>query len=191
MNMDQQKLEILIGKYLDSEITPAEQRLLEVELRNNPQVKERLEQLQDLHERTREVLAGEFLEQGNTPDEIFERAWQQATKHPLRLRPKAGGYVQFAAGLAAGLVLGLALDFFLTLDSSRRRGNIEPKPIAQATDNYVDVYSQPLLVGAPNDTENMIRNVEWYGFTDKNGIRWLVQGVRENKIRAAVHEEGL
>ncbi|MHC4575000.1 MAG: anti-sigma factor family protein [Planctomycetota bacterium] len=43
--MKSETLEILIGKYLDGEITPAEQRVLETELKNNPHAGELLEQL--------------------------------------------------------------------------------------------------------------------------------------------------
>ena len=56
MSMKQEMLEILIGKYLDGEITPSEQQILQKELESNPQAKELLEQLQDLHERSCEAV---------------------------------------------------------------------------------------------------------------------------------------
>lgn len=191
MNMKRQTLEILIGKYLDSEITPAEQCLLETELRNNPQAKELLEQFQDLHERTREVIAAECLEQGKTPDEIFERAWRRRTKTPLRRIVEARGLLRFAAGLAAGFVLGLALHFALIASSSPQPPVIAPVPTARDTDDSANVYPQTVPLPPPDDPRNVIRNVDWYGFTDKNGVRWLIEGYRENKVRPAVYDEGL
>jgi len=45
MNMTQEMLEILIGKYLDGEITPTEQSMLEAELDSDAQAKELLRQM--------------------------------------------------------------------------------------------------------------------------------------------------
>ncbi|MHC4620721.1 MAG: anti-sigma factor family protein [Planctomycetota bacterium] len=189
--MKQQTLEILIGKYLDSEITPAEQRLLETELRNNPQAKELLEQFQDLHERTREVLAAQCLEQGKTPDEIFERAWRRRTKTPLRRIVEARGLLRFAAGLAAGFVLGLALHFALIAGSSPRPPAVAPVPTALGSDDFANGYRRTVPLILRDDPRNVIRNVDYYGFTDKNGVRWLIEGYRENRVRPAVYDEGL
>ena len=47
--MTNEILEILIGKYLDGEITPSEQQMLEEALVSEPQARELLEQLQNLH----------------------------------------------------------------------------------------------------------------------------------------------
>ena len=49
MNMNQELLEILIGKYLDGEITPSEQHILEDQLNADPQAEELLRQFQNLH----------------------------------------------------------------------------------------------------------------------------------------------
>jgi hypothetical protein len=189
--MKSETLEILIGKYLDGEISPAEQRMLETELKNDPHARDLLEQLRDLHGQTRQALASAVFEQGKTPDEIFEQAWRRRTKRPFLSFGAGHGRWRFAAGLAAGFALGLALHLVLTLNSSPRPGGIKPKPIAQATDNYLDVYTQPLSAPLTKDAQKTIRNLDWYGFTDKDGVRWLVQGVRENKVRPAVYQEGL
>ncbi|MHC4169259.1 MAG: anti-sigma factor family protein [Planctomycetota bacterium] len=117
MNMTQEALEIMIGKYLDGEITPSEQRLLEAELDRDPQSKELLGQLQEMHERCGEVVAAELLGRGESADEIFERAWRRQSGQPLRLMAKMRGHVRFAVGLAAGLVIGLALHFVLPIIS--------------------------------------------------------------------------
>jgi hypothetical protein len=189
--MKRETLEILIGKYLDGQISDAEQQALQEALESDSNAKELIEKLQDLHGRCREAIACEVAEQGKPADEVFRQAWQQhiRSSHSTRLKP--WGRWRFATGLAAGLILGLALHVLLTLDSSPRRGSAEPEPITQAKDNYVDVYSQPLSVPLTEDAQKIIRNLDWYGFTDKDGVRWLVQGVRENKVSAAVYEEGL
>jgi hypothetical protein len=54
-----------------------------------------------------------------------------------------------------------------------------------------DVQS-PTELMFPSDTEeNVIRNVDWYSFTDESGDQWLVEGLRESIVRPAVYEEGL
>ena len=45
--MNEQMIELLIGKFIDSEITPAEQRLLDAELLRNPQTRRLLENALD------------------------------------------------------------------------------------------------------------------------------------------------
>ena len=82
MSMTEEILEVLIGKYLDGEITPSEQRMLEAELNRNPGAEELLRQFQDLNERSSEVVTSELLARGEHPEEIFERAWQQHSKKP-------------------------------------------------------------------------------------------------------------
>ncbi len=84
--MTQEMLEIMMGKYLDAEITPSEQRLLEAELDKDPQAKELLGQLQEMHERCGEAVASELLGRGGTPDDIIERAWQRRSRSTAKKR---------------------------------------------------------------------------------------------------------
>lgn len=185
--MKSETLEILIGKYLDGEITPAEQRVLETELKNNPHAGELLEQLRDLHEQTRQALASGVIERGKPPDDIFERAWRQRARNPLGRIIRVGGSLRFAAGLAAGLVIGLALHFTLLPRPAPQIPHIERVVAVPRTADDAVVRERTL----PNRSENVTRNVDWYGFTDENGVRWLVEGYRENTVRPAVYETGL
>lgn len=189
--MTQEMLEILIGKYLDGEITPSEQDLLEAALEEDPPAKELLEQLQDLHQSSRRVVASEILERGKRLDEIFEQAWQQKTKFPSQRMIKAGGYLRFAAGVAAGLIIGLVLHFTLLAHSATKSNQVPPNAIAKSLDNLTGVQRPTLLMIPPNGTGNVIRNVDWYNFTDETGDQWLIEGLRESIVRPAVYHEGL
>ena len=75
--MNQEMLEILIGRYLDSEITPAEQRLLDAELQAGPEARQLLERWQQLHEQARQALNTQLTEQGASAEAIFSRALAQ------------------------------------------------------------------------------------------------------------------
>ena len=187
MNMTQEMLEILIGKYLDGEITPSEQQILQTELDRNPQAKELLEQLQDLHERSCEAVASEITGAGKEAGEIFERAWQQQATNPLRQILKLDGRMRFAVGLAAGLAIGLILHFVLPFVSTTQSPDVPVNIVAKNADNQLDaeqvVFPQPLMDPAGNS----LRNVDWYSFTDKQGNQWLVEGLRENIVTPAVY----
>ena len=197
--MTEEILEILIGKYLDGEIAPSEQQMLEAALDSDSHARKLLEQLQDLHERSREVIASEVLQKGKAAEEILESAYggQHQTKHPLRRKIKAGGWLRFVSGLAAGLIIGLALHFTLLEPST-------PQVIARNADDQPDVQKsaaggQPPLRDTRNGTRNAEirrrrtsdRRVDWYSFTDENGDQWLIERFRENMVRPAVYHEGL
>ena len=189
--MTEEILEILIGKYLDGEIAPSEQQMLEAALDGDSNARKLLEQLQDLHERSREVIASEVLQKGRAPEEIIERAWQHQTKHPLRRKIKAGGWLRFASGLAAGLIIGLALHFTLLEPSTLQVHAVPPNAIARNADDQPDVQKPTPLPLQLRDTRNVTRNVDWYSFTDENGDQWLIEGFRENMVRPAVYHAGL
>jgi hypothetical protein len=100
---------------------------------------------------------------------------------------RVGGSLRFAAGLAAGLVIGLALHFTLLPRPAPQIPHIERVVAVPRTADDAVVRERTL----PNRSENVTRNVDWYGFTDENGVRWLVEGYRENTVRPAVYETGL
>lgn len=185
MNIKQQTLEILIGKYLDGEITTAEKDLLDAALEENSQARELLEQLQQLNQNSRQVVTSEILESGKQADEIFEKAWQQA-RHSKHRVVKIGGFLRFAAGVAAGLIIGLTLHFTILAYSTPQSSPMSPDSVKVA-----DVQSPSELIFPAETEENVIRNVDWYSFTDRNGDQWLVEGLRESIVRPAVYEEGL
>ena len=187
MNMTQEMLEILIGKYLDGEITPSEQHMLQAELERNTQAKELLEQLQDLHERSSEAVASAVIGTGKEAGEIFEQAWQQREKHALRPMIKMGGYMRFAAGLAAGLAIGLILHFVLPLVSTPQSESIPSNVVVKNTNDRIDLEELNYPQHQTNPAGNSLRNVDWYSFTDNQGNQWLIEGLRENTVRPAVY----
>lgn len=188
--MTQEMLEILIGKVLDSEITPSEQQLLDVELEHNPQARELLRQLQDLHEASSEVITSEIAQQGRAAEDVFEKAWQQQSKSPLRHRMKLGR-LRFAAGVAAGLMIGLALHFVLPSVSEPRSDRIRPRAFVENTDDQTDAERPDLPQFVTDPVGNVFRNVDWYNFTDKEGNQWLIEGLREDIVKPAAYSGDL
>jgi hypothetical protein len=191
MNMTEKMREILIGKYLDGEITPSEQQILQKELDRDPHAKELLEQLQVLNERSCEAVATEIIGQGKDAEEIFEQAWQRQAANPLRRILKTDGRLRFTAGLAAGLAIGLLLHFVLPSLPTPRNPDVPANVLAQNAGNQIDseqlTYPQTLM----DPAGNALRNVDWYSFTDKQGNQWLIEGLRENVVTPAVYCEDL
>ena len=144
MNMNQEMLEILIGKYLDGEITPSEQQILETQLNKDPQSEMLLRQFQDLHERSSEVVTSELLGQGKTPEEIFELAYKRQSKNPFSKIAAHRGYIRFVTGVAAGLILGLALHFVLPAASTIPNESTTQIAAAPNTNNQADLQMRRL-----------------------------------------------
>ena len=191
MKMTQEMLEILIGKYLDSEITPSEQRLLETELDRDPQAKELLRQLQDLHESSSEVVASEINGEGRAAEDIFEKAWLQQSKAWFRLKATMGGHLRFAAGLAAGLLLGLSLHFALPSVIQPQNDPVSPNMVVKNVDKQTDEENPDLPKLMTEPFNSVFRNVDWYSFTDKEGNQWLIEGLREDIVRPAAYSGDL
>ena len=191
MSMTEEILEVLIGKYLDGEITPSEQRMLEAELDRNPRAEELLRRFQDLNERSAEVVASELLSRGKSPDEIFERAWQQHSKKPLRRFIRLSGWTRFAAGIAAGLIIGFILHFVLSANtiSHNQNPDLVPVELVNGTEAPGELPNFPALLSGRNG--EVIRNVDLYNFADAQGNQWLVEGLNENVVRPAVYYEGI
>ena len=189
--MTQEMLEILIGKYLDGEITPSEQRMLEAELERNPQAKELLAQLQHLHERSCEAVTSEVIAPGRPAEDVFEHAWRQQSRHLLPLMMRKSGTIRFAAGVAAGLLMGLAVHFVLPAGSIPQSDPVAPGGFVQNTDDHASLEetNPPRLL--PDTAGNVFRNVDWYSFTDKEGNQWLIEGLREDVVRPAAYSGDL
>jgi anti-sigma factor RsiW len=191
MSMTQEILEMLIGKYIDGEITSSERQMLEAAMESDPKAKELLEQLQDLHQQSREAISSEVLDKGRAADEIFEQAWQHRTKNPLLRIIRIGGLLRFAAGLAAGLVIGMTLHFALPNRPMPKNDVVQEKIIAQDTTSQAGVKNESMRTFQSSRTPRVSRNVDWYSYTDKNGNQWLVEGLSENIATPVAYRPGL
>ncbi len=183
------RLEILIGKLLDGELSPAEQRRLDREVMQNPRASELLEQWRALHECSREAIARDAFEGAADPQAVFERAWQQSGGGLWRRVVRADGSLRFAVGLAAGLILGLALHFALVGDSQVSVPMDTPRVARDTVDTGDQSADWPVL--ERRNPNQITREVEWYGFTDRAGNQWLIEGFREGVATPAAYHGDL
>ena len=180
MNITDEMLEILIGKYIDGEITPSEQKMLDGAMEKDAKVRELAEQLTELHEASTEAITGEVIETGKSAEQIIDLAWEAKAPRKKKL---GSGVWRFAAGLAAGLLIGLTLHFVLAESAKGGGDEIQPEIVADASGNRTEIQQ----IAPPVRSRDIIRNVDYYSFTDKEGGRWLVEGLREGMARPAVH----
>jgi hypothetical protein len=191
MSMMDDRLEMLIGKLLDGEISPAEQRLLERELERNGRARELLEQMRVLHECSGEVVTHGILGGGADPGEVFERAWQQYKGSLRRRVVKTDGYLRFAVGLAAGFLLGLALHFVLVRGPETTPNKPSQPRIAMDVPWETDGRTEIVPAVESRMPREVTRSVDWYEFTDQTGNRWLVEGFREGVARPTAYYSDL
>ena len=181
MNMTDDLVEILIGKYIDGEITPSEQEILDGAMEKDTKVAELLEQLTELHEVSVEAVDSEVLDRVKSAEAIIDPALR--VKQCRRAKIFGSGLLRFSAGLAAGLLIGFVLHLVLSGGLHVRSDEIDPRTIANDTANQIEVQrTLPPLAGG-----DIIRNVDYFGFTDKNGNQWLIEGLREDMVRRAVN----
>jgi len=102
-------LEILIGKFLDAEMSPTEKQMLDAALERDPQAKDLFNQLKELHELNQQAVTSEVIEKGRSAEDIFEDAWHERKRIRLPYMVRAMASRKFAAGIAAGLLLGIFL----------------------------------------------------------------------------------
>jgi len=185
MSAIDERWEILIGKFIDGEISPAEQQLLEDELERNSEARVLLEQWQALQESSRAVVASRIQGPAGEPAEIFEQAWQRRQRISWRqvVGLKTGGHLRFVVGLAAGFLLGLVLHFVLVWTAIGSGESAGRPRVAQGT----SLEAEATLAATRDSVRPVMRNVDWYGFTDDAGNQWLVSGVREGMVRPAAY----
>lgn len=125
-------LEILIGKFLDAEISPAEKQMLDAALERDAQAKDLFNQLKELHELNQQAVTSDVIEKGRSAEDIFEDAWHERKRIRLPYMIRAMASRKFAAGIAAGLLLGIFLLNY-TQVAKVQRGRVAPPTAQSAT----------------------------------------------------------
>ena len=187
MSAPDDRLEMLIGKLLDGEISPRGRSLLESELQRDARARDLLEQMRTLHECSCGVVTHEIFGRGADPEDLFERAWQQDRTSFWRRLAAADRHLRFVAGVAAGLLLGLALHF-VALQPSKPLMNTPSEPLAVGS--VPSGWGGPTgirPVRQPADPRQITRLVDWYVITDQAGNQWLIEGTREGLVKPAAY----
>jgi hypothetical protein len=191
MSTTDDRLEILIGKLLDGEISSAEQHILDCQLEQDGRARELLEQMRVLHECGCEIVERRVQQGGAAPGDVFERAWRQSKGSVLQRIVRIGGLPRFAVGVAAGLILGLALHFVLFGGVKPPIGDTDTAKVAKQTSAETASLAESWRKLQPRTPDQVTREVDWYGFTDQAGNQWLIEGYREGVVRPASYHGDL
>lgn len=203
--MNEEMLDILIGKYLDSEITPAEQRLLDAALEANAEALRRLAAMRALHEATAEALSAAG-ERGRAPEEVFAAAEAAFEGRARRVagRRRIVAAAMMAVAAVAGFVVGAAVYGLLTRPGTPAMSRPEPEGMPMAAQREPDINaserreSATVATAEPGETireatERRLREVRpaeawgptgWptiYSFQDAGGREWLVETYPESQ----------
>ena len=184
--MNDEMLEILMGKYLDGEIRADEQQMLEDALEQDTEARELFEQLQGLHQSSRDAVQTDVLAAGRSFDDVIESAWRRRRPRILRVIASPGT-LRFVAGLAAGILIGVGIHLYSAGGAADTSQNGRTPVVAQKTDDQGAEADSGTGSLRPERSPAVTRNVDWYTFTDESGTTYVVEGYRENMVKPAVY----
>lgn len=156
--IDDSQIELWINQYLDGQLDPSSAELLNAHLSAYPEHRRLFEQLFALHQAASRQVGG-LLKGGKSFDQIYSVAARRSRWS--RRRAALWRWSRFAAGLAAGLALAVALQGRLSQPDGYSAASVSP--IAPTS---VSVNPE-------------IQDVDYYDYTDAAGYRWLIEAVRQ------------
>lgn len=184
--METETLQMLITKFLDGEITSDERKLLQTYLDKDPEAQKLFQRMDQLHHQGQQAVTEEVFKKGLPFDEIFVTAWQDSLPLPINKPTRFYRWANFAAGLAAGLMIGLTAHFILLPDSLSTPTSPPVSTVSShAAPTSIQVF--PRHLGRPP----VIHNVDWYHLTNKAGEQWLIEGYRDDLATPAVYHGDL
>jgi hypothetical protein len=180
--MNPEMLDILIGKYLDSEITPAEQALLDRQLSRDEQARAMLDQFQRLDRIARQTVQESIGNQGSSFEAIFSRALAQ--HRPARVKIAWIRRFRLPAAVAAGFLIGLLSIFLYVTESyeQNKSGPTKQPPPQIAIDKKTPIIEPQNLDQPELVVPQRQRQTDFYTFTDPRGSQWLIEAHRDNDV---------
>lgn len=191
--MNPELTELLIGKFLDSEITPAEKRLLDEELKQNPQARQLLQELQQLHQQAQQVFMRKIAEQGQPAEQIIRQALK---KQPLsrQRRMLASPWLHLAVNVAAGFVLGFGVYHFFAHSNTPETipaPQAPQSPVVQANPALKEIHRVAEDLRARPLSPGKTGRVDYYLYPDPSGSEWLIEAYPDTGVETASYHGDL
>ena len=193
--MNEQMLEILISKYIDSEITPAEQKMLDAELQSNPEAQETLKALEQLRDQSQQMLKEEVVLNGAPASTIIEQALAQSNRPRQQQGTPYRPWYRDPISLAACFLLGLGfISFWVDYD---KPGNLNQNqgdniaralPAPQMERTIESVEKRPPIL---DEKGNPVAGFYIYYKDPTTGKIRAIELHRKSDIKTVTHNEGL
>jgi len=192
--MNNDMIETLISKFIDSEITPAEQRLLDAELMSNPNARELLTRLQQLRVQTCQLLDEQLTGRGASAESLFQKACEQIDSPRQGQRFGLSRFAKLAISLAACLLVALTV-WAIVSNQTPNDPTQQPEKIMTAKDDTATPESleprfKPRWVREITPTQRQ-RYMDWYIYTDPSGSQYLIESYRDHGVTTASANDGL
>lgn len=174
--MNNERLEILMGRFFDGEIEPSELRLLNAQLDSDPQSRRLFEEYQSLHKLAQTEIAP-LAETGRSFESIFTAAWKTARRKERRIVRTPAGSLRFVSGMAAGVLIAVLIQVGMRPD----RLSSESPAVGTNTQAASPVVNPDSISNRPtrSGTLPVIKDVDYYYYVDESGQQWLIEGYRE------------
>lgn len=193
--MNEEMRDILISKFIDSEITPAEQRLLDEELASNPESRQLLNDLQQIDDQAGQLIQDTLQLSTASPESHFQKACQKIPPSQSDRRRIGWRITTWAASLAACLAIAWTV-WIMMADQKTPPANSEPTNpvVAQLDEPGIQPAVEPRF--KPRWIRDITPNhraydIDWYTYTDQSGSEYLVEMYRDKNVTTASHNEGL
>lgn len=192
--MNEQMIEVLIGKFIDSEITPAEQQLLDAELSRNPETRRLLEDLQSLRDQAKGMLRQELCGSSDSAAEVFAAAMRSDRSERAQHVKRGRAWGVAAALVAACFIVGTGVNkLFFSEGISGTQEGTGVKSSGEPGGGEGLVFNGDRKPGF-NPAKPVDRTIDWYTYTDADGVGWLMETYRHHrprKVVPAAYLEGL
>ncbi len=176
--MDNDRLEILIGRFFDGEIEPSEMRLLNAQLARDPQGRRLFEEYQSLHKLAQAEIAT-LAEEGRSFESVFASAWQKRPPKGRRALRLPAGTLRFVSGMAAGLLLAVLVQVGMRSGDAPAESGVASVGSAAGQIDQADI-EHILIRAAQRAAPQVIQDVDYYYYVDDTGQHWLIEGYREH-----------
>jgi len=191
--MNNDMVETLISKFIDSEITPAEQRLLDGELMSNPKARELLTRLQQLHDQTCQLLDDQLTGRGASAESLLQKAGEQIDSPRQSQRFGLSRFAKLALSLAACLLVALTVWAIVSVHTPNTP---TPQPEKMTVDNDAAIPEsleprfKPRWLREITPTQRQCY-MDWYTYTDPSGSQYLIESYRDRGVTTAAANDGL
>ncbi len=183
--MNNEELDNWINLYLDNQLNQAQSELFEQTMADNSEIRQQYEQAME----TDRILKKHLYQTKDDHDEHFRVILSQACDClPDKVRPESScGIIRFITGLAAGLLIGVSASFFYEhFRSGIHKTNLSNQIVDVKANSTFPTQKDVDPVPYTPSVSPVVRDIDWYLYTDDEGGQWVFESIRENRLNSDI-----